>query len=360
MVHDYYKRNKNSTERERDQKERVLKERKSETQWKARKSPHHGEEIFKNHTSRNDEICTMTTRVLSSPSFKKREEEESKDESKEALLLHKLEEKYSKALRSGCRKKRSELLFLRSDENDERRRLSGGFAGREEEGTTKAFEEEEKEEEEEEFFELDAKALFAPSPVSSSVALLRSDGKVSSSDDEENEENENKKNKKLLLVRREKIRETNVQLDEDVRNVRDLLERLKTNHYYSSEKATSFSSTATLLGRESSEFFEKQRRDNSEEDFYEEEVKEESKEEDRTRRRQLLVLQNHLLLPTNAEIAGVNATTQTTRTKKMEDWSVPAEDLVLLSSFRDDDENNENFVSSNPTAESLRAAGIIF
>ena len=359
MVHDYYKRNKNSTERERDQKERVLKERKSETQWKARKSPHHGEEIFKNHTSRNDEICTMTTRVLSSPSFKKREEEESKDESKEALLLHKLEEKYSKALRSGCRKKRSELLFLRSDENDERRRLSGGFAGREEEGTTKAFEEEEKEEEEEEFFELDAKALFAPSPVSSSVALLRSDGKVSSSDDEENEENEKKKKKKLLLVRREKIRETNVQLDEDVRNVRDLLERLKTNHYYRSEKATSFSET-TLLGRESGEFFEKQRRDDSEEDFYEEEVKEESKEEDRTRRRQLLVLQNHLLLPTNAEIAGVNATTQTTRTKKMEDWSVPAEDLVLLSSFRDDDENNENFVSSNPTAESLRAAGIIF
>ena len=105
-------------------------------------------------------------------------------------------------------------------------------------------------------------------------------------------------------------------------------------------------------------FFEKQH-DNSEEDFYEEEVKEESKEEDRTRRRQLLVLQNHLLLPINAEIAGVNATTQTTRTKKTEDWSVPAEDLVLLSSFRDDDENNENFVSS-PTAESLRAAGIIF
>ena len=293
------------------------------------------------------------TRVLS-PSFR----EEEKEESKEALLLNSLEEKYSKALSSGCRKKRSELLFL-SDENDERRRFRGGFAGREEEGTTKAFEEEEKEEEEEEFFELDAKALFAPSPLSSSVALLRSDGKVSSSDDEENEENENKKNKKLLLVRREKIRETNVQLDEDVRNVRDLLERLKTNHYYRSEKATSFSET-TLLGRESGEFFEKQRRDDSEEDFYEEEVKEESKEEDRTRRRQLLVLQNHLLLPTNAEIAGVNATTQTTRTKKMEDWSVPAEDLVLLSSFRDDDENNENFVSSNPTAESLRAAGIIF
>ena len=352
-------RNKNSTERERDQKESVLKERKRETQWKA-KSPHHGEEIFKNHTSRNDEIYTMTTRVLSSPSFK-REEEESKEESKEALLLlNTLEEKYSKALRSGCRKKRSELLFLRSDENDERRRLSGGFAGREEEGTTKAFEEEEEEEEEEEFFELDAKALFAPSPVSSSVALLRSDdGKVSSSDDEENEENENKKKKKLLLVRREKIRETNVQLDEDVRNVRDLLERLKTNHYYRSEKATSFSET-TLLGRESGEFFEKQRRDDSEEDFYEEEVKEESKEEDRTRRRQLLLLQNHLLLPTNAEIAGVTATTQTPRTKKTEDWSVPAEDLVLLSSFRDDDENNENFVSSNPTAESLRAAGIIF
>ena len=300
----------------------------------------------------------MTTRVLSSPSFKR--EEESKDESKEALLLNKLEEKYSKALRSGCRKKRSELLFLRSDENDERRRCSGGFAGREEEGTTKAFEEEEEEEEEEEFFELDAKALFAPSPVSSSVALLRSDGKVSSSDDEENEENENKKKKKLLLVRREKIRETNVQLDEDVRNVRDLLERLKTNHYYRSEKATSFSET-TLLGRESGELFdEKQRRDDSEEDFYEEEVKEESKEEDRTRRRQLLLLQNHLLLPTNAEIAGVTATTQTPRTKKTEDWSVPAEDLVLLSSFRDDDENNENFVSSNPTAESLRAAGIIF
>jgi hypothetical protein len=296
------------------------------------------------------------TRVLS-PSFK--EEEEEIEASKEAIL-NSLEEKYAKALSSGCRKKRSELLFLRSDENDERRRCSGGFAGREEEGTTKAFEEEEEEEEEEMFFELDAKALFAPSPLSSSVALLRSDGKVSSSDDEENEENENKKNKKLLLVRREKIRETNVQLDEDVRNVRDLLERLKTNHYYSSEKATSFSSTTTLLGRESSEFFEKQRRDNSEEDFYEEEVKEESKEEDRTRRRQLLLLQNHLLLPTNAEIAGVNATTQTTRTKKMEDWSVPAEDLVLLSSFRDDDENNENFVSSNPTAESLRAAGIIF
>ena len=292
------------------------------------------------------------TRVLS-PSFR----EEEKEESKEALLLNSLEEKYSKALSSGCRKKRSELLFL-SDENDERRRFSGGFAGREEEGTTKAFEEEE-EEDEEGFFELDAKALFAPSPLSSSVALLRSDGKVSSSDDEENEENENKKNKKLLLVRREKIRETNVQLDEDVRNVRDLLERLKTNHYYRSEKATSFSET-TLLGRESGEFFEKQRRDDSEEDFYEEEVKEESKEEDRTRRRQLLLLQNHLLLPTNAEIAGVNATTQTTRTKKMEDWSVPAEDLVLLSSFRDDDENNENFVSSNPTAESLRAAGIIF
>ena len=292
------------------------------------------------------------TRVLS-PSFR----EEEKEESKEALLLNSLEEKYSKALSSGCRKKRSELLFL-SDENDERRRFRGGFAGREEEGTTKAFEEEEEEEEEEGFFELDAKALFAPSPLSSSVALLRSDGKVSSSDDEENEENENKKNKKLLLVRREKIRETNVQLDEDVRNVRDLLERLKTNHYYRSEKATSFSET-TLLGRESGEFFEKQRRDDSEEDFYEEEVKEESKEEDRTRRRQLLVLQNHLLLPTNAEIAGVNATTQTTRTKKMEDWSVPAEDLVLLSSFRDDDENNENFVSSNPTAESLRAAGII-
>lgn len=320
-----------------------------------------GEEIFKNHASRNDEICTMTTRVLSSPSFKREEEEESKDESKEALLLlNTLEEKYSKALSSGCRKKRSELLFLRSDENDERRRLSGGFAGREEEGTTKAFEEEEKEEEEEEFFELDAKALFAPSPVSSSVALLRSDGKVSSSDDEENEENEKKKKKKLLLVRREKIRETNVQLDEDVRNVRDLLERLKTNHYYRSEKATSFSET-TLLGRESGElFFEKQRRDDSEEDFYEEEVKEESKEEDRTRRRQLLLLQNHLLLPTNAEIAGVTATTQTPRTKKTEDWSVPAEDLVLLSSFRDDDENNENFVSSNPTAESLRAAGILF
>jgi hypothetical protein len=294
------------------------------------------------------------TRVLS-PSFK--EEEEEIEASKEAIL-NSLEEKYAKALSSGCRKKRSELLFLRSDENDERRRCSGGFAGREEEGTTKAFEEEE-EEEEEMFFELDAKALFAPSPLSSSVALLRSDGKVSSSDDEENEENENKKNKKLLLVRREKIRETNVQLDEDVRNVRDLLERLKTNHYYRSEKATSFSET-TLLGRESGEFFEKQRRDDSEEDFYEEEVKEESKEEDRTRRRQLLVLQNHLLLPTNAEIAGVNATTQTTRTKKMEDWSVPAEDLVLLSSFRDDDENNENFVSSNPTAESLRAAGIIF
>ena len=321
-----------------------------------------GEEIFKNHTSRNDEICTMKTRVLSSPSFKREEEESKEDESKEALLLlNELEEKYSKALRSGCRKKRSELLFLRSDENDERRRLSGGFAGREEEGTTKAFEEEEEEEEEEEgFFELDAKALFAPSPVSSSVALLRSDGKVSSSDDEENEENENKKKKKLLLVRREKIRETNVQLDEDVRNVRDLLERLKTNHYYRSEKATSFSET-TLLGRESGELFdEKQRRDDSEEDFYEEEVKEESKEEDRTRRRQLLLLQNHLLLPTNAEIAGVTATTQTPRTKKTEDWSVPAEDLVLLSSFRDDDENNENFVSSNPTAESLRAAGIIF
>jgi beta-glucosidase-like glycosyl hydrolase len=149
-------------------------------------------------------------------------------------------------------------------------------------------------------------------------------------------------------------------LDEDVRNVRDLLERLKTNHYYRSEKATSFSET-TLLGRESGELFdEKQRRDDSEEDFYEEEVKEESKEEDRTRRRQLLLLQNHLLLPTNAEIAGVTATTQTPRTKKTEDWSVPAEDLVLLSSFRDDDENNENFVSSNPTAESLRAAGVIF
>ena len=88
-------------------------------------------------------------------------------------------------------------------------------------------------------------------------------------------------------------------------------------------------------------------------------AKEESKEEDRTRRRQLLVLQNHLLLPTNAEIAGVTATTQTPQTKKTEDWSVPAEDLVLLSSFRDD-ENNENFVSSNPTAESLRAAGVIF
>ena len=296
----------------------------------------------------------VMTRVLS-PSFK--EEEEEIEASKEAIL-NSLEEKYAKALSSGCRKKRSELLFLRSDENDERRRCSGGFAGREEEGTTKAFEEEE-EEEEEMFFELDAKALFAPSPLSSSVALLRSDGKVSSSDDEENEENENKKNKKLLLVRREKIRETNVQLDEDVRNVRDLLERLKTNHYYRSEKATSFSET-TLLGRESGEFFEKQRRDDSEEDFYEEEVKEESKEEDRTRRRQLLLLQNHLLLPTNAEIAGVTATTQTPRTKKTEDWSVPAEDLVLLSSFRDDDENNENFVSSNPTAESLRAAGIIF
>lgn len=289
------------------------------------------------------------TRVLS---FK----EEEIEESKEAMLfLNSLEEKYALALSSGCRKKRSELLFLRSDENDERRRFhrESGLGAGKEEGTTK----EEDEEEEEDFFELDAKALFAPSPLSS-VALLRSDGKVSSSDDEENEENENKKKKKLLLVRREKIRETNVQLDEDVRNVRDLLERLKTNHYYSSEKATSFSET-TLLGRESGEFFEKQRRDDSEEDFYEEEVKEESKEEDRTRRRQLLVLQNHLLLPINAEIAGVNATTQTTRTKKTEDWSVPAEDLVLLSSFRDDDENNENFVSS-PTAESLRAAGIIF
>ena len=290
------------------------------------------------------------TRVLS---FK----EEEIEESKEAMLfLNSLEEKYALALSSGCRKKRSELLFLRSDENDERRRFhrESGLGAGKEEGTTK----EEDEEEEEDFFELDAKALFAPSPLSS-VALLRSDGKVSSSDDEENEENENKKNKKLLLVRREKIRETNVQLDEDVRNVRDLLERLKTNHYYRSEKATSFSET-TLLGRESGEFFEKQRRDDSEEDFYEEEVKEESKEEDRTRRRQLLLLQNHLLLPTNAEIAGVTATTQTTRTKKTEDWSVPAEDLVLLSSFRDDDENNENFVSSNPTAESLRAAGIIF
>ena len=289
------------------------------------------------------------TRVLS---FK----EEEIEESKEAMLfLNSLEEKYALALSSGCRKKRSELLFLRSDENDERRRFhrESGLGAGKEEGTTK----EEDEEEEEDFFELDAKALFAPSPLSS-VALLRSDGKVSSSDDEENEENENKKNKKLLLVRREKIRETNVQLDEDVRNVRDLLERLKTNHYYSSEKATSFSET-TLLGRESGEFFEKQRRDNSEEDFYEEEVKEESKEEDRTRRRQLLLLQNHLLFPTNAEIAGVTATTQTPRTKKTEDWSVPAEDLVLLSSFRDDDENNENFVSS-PTAESLRAAGIIF
>ena len=296
-------------------------------------------------TSRNT-ICTMT-KVLS-PSFK--EEEEEIEEKEAMLFINSLEEKYSKALSSGCRKKRSELLFLRSDENDERRRFhrESGLGAGKEEGTTK----EEDEEEEEDVFELDAKALFAPSPLSS-VALLRSDGKVSSSDDEENE---NKKNKKLLLVRREKIRETNVQLDEDVRNVRDLLERLKTNHYYSSEKATRFSET-TLLGRES-EFFEKQR-DNSEEDFYEEEVKEESKEEDRTRRRQLLVLQNHLLLPINAEIAGVNATTQTTRTKKTEDWSVPAEDLVLLSSFRDDDENNENFVSS-PTAESLRAAGIIF
>ncbi|CAL6326694.1 unnamed protein product [Bathycoccus prasinos] len=300
----------------------------------------------------------MMTRVLS-PSFK--EEEEEIEASKEAIL-NSLEEKYSKALSSGCRKKRSELLFLRSDENDERRRFhrESGLGAGKKEGTTK----EEDEEEEEDVFELDAKALFAPSPLPSSVALLRSDGKVSSSDDEENEENENKKNKKLLLVRKEKIRETNVQLDEDVRNVRDLLERLKTNHYYSSEKATSFSSETTLLGRESSEFFEKQR----EEDFYEEEVKEESKEEskeeDRSRRRQLLLLQNHLLLPTNAEIAGVNATTQTPRTKKTEDWSVPAEDLVLLSSFRDDDsdddENNENFVSSNPTAESLRAAGIIF
>ena len=49
---DYCERNKNSTERERDQKESVLKERKRETQRKkARKSPHHhGEEIFKNHT----------------------------------------------------------------------------------------------------------------------------------------------------------------------------------------------------------------------------------------------------------------------------------------------------------------------
>jgi len=28
---------------------RVLKERKRETKWKARKSPHDGEEIFKNH-----------------------------------------------------------------------------------------------------------------------------------------------------------------------------------------------------------------------------------------------------------------------------------------------------------------------
>ena len=307
-------------------------------------------------TSRN--LIFMTTRVLS-PSFK---EEEVMEEKEAMLFLNSLEEKYAKALSSGCRKKRSELLFLRSDENDENRRRrfgeSSGGLGREEEGTTKAEDKEEEEGEEEKFFELDAKALFAPSPLSS-VALLRS-GKVSSSDDDENEdnENENKKNKKLLLVRREKIRETNVRLDENVRNVRDLLERLKTNHYYSSEKATSFSS-ATLLGRES-EFFEKQQ-DNGEEDFYEEEEfkEEEESKEDRTRRRQLLLLQNHLLLPMNAEIAGVNATTQTTRTKKTEDWSVPAEDLVLLSSFRDDDENNENNASS-PTAESLRAAGIIF
>ena len=50
------------------------------------------------------------TRVLS---FK----EEEIEESKEAMLfLNSLEEKYALALSSGCRKKRSELLFLRSDE----------------------------------------------------------------------------------------------------------------------------------------------------------------------------------------------------------------------------------------------------
>tara|TARA_B110000305_G_C18965418_1_gene414626 strand:- start:44 stop:226 length:183 start_codon:yes stop_codon:yes gene_type:complete len=44
-----YKEQKLDRKRE-TRRERVLKERKRETQWKkARKSPHHGEEIFKNH-----------------------------------------------------------------------------------------------------------------------------------------------------------------------------------------------------------------------------------------------------------------------------------------------------------------------
>jgi len=254
------------------------------------------------------------------------EEEEGEEEKR-------LMEKYDRALTSnGVRKRRGlRRLFALSSPSEE----------------------EEEEIEEEEFFELDAKALFSPRCYRDDRLHL-----VAFAHDDDDDDASSREVETIgygdggnIFDSREKIlRERNARLDEDVRRVRDLLERLKTNR------------------------MEHRRRGDEREEENGGDVGSSSSArggKERTR----------FLLPS------VERTTATTRGREtiIERWSIPAEELVARSvglQPRDDDDDdddrdkNENesmnaqlkaAVAATTTtkaspplsAESLRLAGVL-
>ena len=269
---------------------------------------------------RTEREYSMTTRTTD-------KEEEGEEEKR-------LMEKYDRALTSnGVRKRRGlRRLFALSSPSEE--------------------EEEEEIEEEEEFFELDAKALFSSCYRDDRLHL------VAFAHDDDDDDASSREVETIgygdggnIFDSREKIlRERNARLDEDVRRVRDLLERLKTNR------------------------MEHRRRGDEREEENGGDVGSSSSArggKERTR----------FLLPS------VERTTATTRGREtiIERWSIPAEELVARSvglQPRDDDDDdddrdkNENesinaqlkaAVAATTTtkaspplsAESLRLAGVL-
>jgi len=259
------------------------------------------------------------------------------DEKEEGEEEKRLMEKYDRALTSnGVRKRRGlrRLFFASKSPSEEE-------------------EEEEEEEIEEEFFELDAKALFSPRYHRDDRLHL-----VAFAHDDDDDDASSREVETIgygdggnIFDSREKIlRERNARLDEDVRRVRDLLERLKTNR------------------------MEHRRRGDEREEENGGDVGSSSSArggKERTR----------FLLPS------VERTTATTRGREtiIERWSIPAEELVARSvglQPRDDDDDdddrdkNENesmnaqlkaAVAATTTtkaspplsAESLRLAGVL-
>ena len=229
------------------------------------------------------------------------------DKEEEGEEEKRLMEKYDRALTSnGVRKRRGlRRLFALSSPSEE----------------------EEEEIEEEEFFELDAKALFSPRCYRDDRLHL-----VAFAHDDDDDDASSREVETIgygdggnIFDSREKIlRERNARLDEDVRRVRDLLERLKTNR------------------------MEHRRRGDEREEENGGDVGSSSSArggKERTR----------FLLPS------VERTTATTRGREtiIERWSIPAEELVARSvglQPRDDDDDDRDKNENESITAQLKAA----